>query len=196
MRPRLGGEVGRQAGVPIALGGGSWQQRGQRGSCLSCLFSLPTEYKVRCSCSKEQLPAGGASTTQRESRRRVPVSPGPSGGSFALCPQCPTFIPLHPSPDSPIQGRWGSDQSSFPSCHGPKHLAKQNCLLGGEQRRVVVLVVPYSRSSLGCSQFHRVSRLFQSHRGDSRWIRITLRASPPLPCPIQALEAAVPPKSC
>ncbi|XP_052627857.1 actin-binding LIM protein 3 isoform X11 [Harpia harpyja] len=69
------------------------------------------EYKVRCSCSKEQLPAGGASTTQRESQRRVCVSPGPSGGSFALCPQCPTFIPLHPSPDSPILELWGSDQS-------------------------------------------------------------------------------------
>uniref|UniRef100_A0A8B9MKF1 Putative adherens-junction anchoring domain-containing protein n=1 Tax=Accipiter nisus TaxID=211598 RepID=A0A8B9MKF1_9AVES len=77
------------------------------------------EYKVRCSCSKEQLPAGGASTTQRESQRRVPVSPGPSGGSFALCPQCPTFIPLHPSPDSPVLGRWGSDQSPSPPARVP-----------------------------------------------------------------------------
>ncbi|XP_076206003.1 actin-binding LIM protein 3 isoform X12 [Aptenodytes patagonicus] len=77
------------------------------------------EYKVRCSRSKERLPAGGASTTQRESQRRVHVSPGPSGGSFALCLQCPTFMPLHPPPDSPVPGLWGSDQSSSPPARVP-----------------------------------------------------------------------------
>ncbi|XP_074912641.1 actin-binding LIM protein 3 isoform X12 [Buteo buteo] len=84
------------------------------------------EYKVRCSCSKEQLPAGGASTIQRESQRRVPVSPGPSGGSFALCPQCPTFIPLHPSPDNPVLGRWGSDQSPSPPARVPSTWANRS----------------------------------------------------------------------
>ncbi|XP_074694774.1 actin-binding LIM protein 3 isoform X11 [Strix aluco] len=77
------------------------------------------EYKVRCFGSKEWLPAGGASTTPGESQRCVCVSPGPSGGSFALCLQCPTFIPLHSPPDSPIPGLWGSDQSPSPPARVP-----------------------------------------------------------------------------
>ncbi|XP_074739796.1 actin-binding LIM protein 3 isoform X11 [Strix uralensis] len=77
------------------------------------------EYKVRCFGSKEWLPAGGASTTLGESQRCVCVSPGPSGGSFALCLQCPTFIPLHSPPDSPIPGLWGSDQSPSPPARVP-----------------------------------------------------------------------------
>ncbi|KFO81423.1 Actin-binding LIM protein 3, partial [Cuculus canorus] len=36
----------------------------------------------------------------------------------------------------------------------------------------------------------------QEHPGETRWIRVTLRASTPLPCPSQALEATVPPKHC
>ncbi|XP_055575214.1 actin-binding LIM protein 3 isoform X12 [Falco cherrug] len=81
------------------------------------------EYKVRCFCSKKQLPAGGASTTQRESRGHVRVSPGPSGGSFALCLQCPY---LHPTPDSPVPGLWGLDQSLSPAAGVPSTWPSRN----------------------------------------------------------------------
>lgn len=78
-------------------------------------------------------------------------------GSFAPCPQCPTFTPLHPPPNSPVPGLLGLGPESFPSCQGPKHLAEES-LLGEEQRRMVVLVLPYSHSSLGCSWFRRVRK--------------------------------------
>ncbi|XP_056206154.1 actin-binding LIM protein 3 isoform X11 [Falco biarmicus] len=81
------------------------------------------EYKVRCFCSKKQLPAGGASTTQRESHGHVRVSPGPSGGSFALCLQCPY---LHPTPDSPVPGLWGLDQSLSPAAGVPSTWPSRN----------------------------------------------------------------------
>lgn len=95
-------------------------------------------------------------------------------------PSCPSIPPRQPRPATV-----GLGPGPFPSCQGPKHLAKQKCLLGEEQRRVAVLVVPYSHLSLGHSWVHRVSRLFHSHQGDLRWIRVTLRASTPsvLSCP-------------
>ncbi|XP_068264645.1 actin-binding LIM protein 3 isoform X6 [Nyctibius grandis] len=157
------------------------------------------EYKVRCSHSKERLPAGGASTTQRKPQRRACVSPGPSGGSFALCPQCPTFLPLDARPESPVLGLRGSDQRPSLPARVPSAWLSRS-----------LSPVRKGRGWL-CSWFlaHTspwVSPGFEEQAGDLQVaiseppigskIRVTQRASPPLPCPIHALGPAVSPKHC
>lgn len=101
-------ENGRiRAGSPQPLGEGG-DSRGDRVAHVS-LLSLP---RVQ---GKTLLLQGAASSQRWESQGCVLVSPGSSGGSFALCLQCPAFIPFHPSPDILlIPGLWGSEQSPSP----------------------------------------------------------------------------------
>ncbi|XP_051487307.1 actin-binding LIM protein 3 isoform X2 [Apus apus] len=140
------------------------------------------EYKVRCSHSKEQLSARGATAPQRETQN---VSMCPRALQKEALPSAHNVLPSSPSISTcqSYPGTVGLGPESSPSCQGPKLLAKQKRLLGKGQRSVVVLVVRYSHPSLGHSWFHRVSRLFQNHQGDSRWIRVTLRASHPSALP-------------
>lgn len=118
-----------------------------------------------------------------------------------MCPRVPRLfraklcpLPLFPSiPElrAPCQD-CGAQSRVPPVLPGPRSLAEQNCPPGEEQSRGVVLVLSCSRCCLGHCWLCRVSRLFQSHHGDSGW----MRAIPSSPCPIPALGSAVAPKPC
>lgn len=97
-----------------------------------------------------------------------------------MCPRVPRLfraklcpLPLFPSiPElrAPCQD-CGAQSRVPPVLPGPRSLAEQNCPPGEEQSRGVVLVLSCTRCCLGHCWLCRVSRLFQSHHGDSGWIR-------------------------
>lgn len=158
---------------------------------LMSRFSLSPEYKVRPFCCKERPPARGGSPRDVSLCPQAPQGEALPSACSAL-PSPPSILHLTSSSSRDCGG-----QSRVPPLlPGPKSLAEQDCPLAEEQSRGVVLLLSCSRSCLGRSWCRRVSRLFQSHHGDSGWIRVTLRAIPTSPCPTQAPGSAVSPKPC
>lgn len=156
---------------------------------LMSRFSLSPEYKVRPFCCKERPPARGGSPRDVSLCPQAPQGEALPSACSAL-PSSPSILHLTSSSSRDCGG-----QSRVPPLlPGPKSLAEQDCPPAEEQSRGVVLLL--SCSCLGRSWCRRVSRLFQSHHGDSGWIRVTLRAIPTSPCPTQAPGSAVPPKPC
>lgn len=158
---------------------------------LMSRFSLSPEYKVRPFCCKERPPARGGSPRDVSLCPQAPQGEALPSACSAL-PSPPSILHL----TSSSSRNCGGQSRVPPLLPGPKCLAEQDCPPAEEQSRGVVLLLSCSRSCLGRSWCRRVSRLFQSHHGDSGWIRVTLRAIPTSPCPTQAPGSAVPPKPC
>lgn len=181
-------ENGRiRAGSPQPLGEGG-DSRGDRVAHV-LLLSLSPEYKVRPFCCKERPPARGGSPRDVSLCPQAPQGEALPSACSAL-PSPPSVLHLTSSSSRDC----GAQSRVPPLLPGPKCLAEQDCPPAEEQSRGVVVLL--SCSCLGRSWCRRVSRLFQSHHGDSGWIRVTLRAIPTSPCPTQAPGSAVPPKPC
>lgn len=153
---------GDPGGVPAASGGGWWQQRVPCASRPAFLSPHRVQGKTFLQ---------GAATRQRWERQGCArVSPE---GSFALCSPPSSTCQPHP-------GTVGLRAEFLPCCQDPNPhpvVPRVRSRAGG------LCWVSCSRSCLGHPRFCRVSRLFQSHRGDAGWIRATLRAIPTSPCP-------------